>query len=241
MRILSSGSPSSSAAICMSAVVIPCPSSTLPDATVTVPSRSKCTRCVRRRAETGSFLGMGGFQDGAYDAVVRPAAAQVFVERLADFLLAGPLVPFEQRGRGNRDAAHAVAALGGLLVDERLLHGMEPAASAEALHGGDFLVANRGNRQVARRHGPAVDQDEAGSAEAAAAAEAGAVKAEVVAQHVEKRRVGVRVHGAQGAVDVQVHGSPIAPAKYILRSPSSGRPARPLDQGPLDAARRPRS
>src|SRR4051812_30310327 len=149
----------------MSAVVIPCPSSTLPLATVTVPSRSKCTRCVNRRApavSTRSF--MSGLHDRAYDAVVRPAAAQVLVERRAHFLLAGPLVPRQQRGRGNRDAAHAVAALGGLLVDERLLHGMEPAGSAEALHRGDFLVGNRGNRQVARRHWPAVDQDEAGSA-----------------------------------------------------------------------------
>src|SRR4051812_27288411 len=167
---------------------------------------------------------MSGLQDRAYDAVVRPAAAQVFVERLAHFLFAGPLVPFEQRGRGNRDAAHAVAALRGLLVDERLLHGMEPAASAEALHGRYLLARDDGNGQVARRHGPAVDEDEAGSAKAAAAPEARAVKAEVVAQHVEKRRLGVRVHGAQGTVDVQVHGSPIAPAKYILRSPPSGRP-----------------
>src|SRR3954469_18043438 len=118
MRILSSGSPSSSAAIWANAVVIPCPSSTLPLATVTVPSRSKCTRCVNRRAEavsTGSF--MGGLHHRAYDAVVRSAAAEVVVERLAHFLLARPLVPQKEGGRGNGDAAHAVSALRGLLLD----------------------------------------------------------------------------------------------------------------------------
>src|SRR4051794_9430526 len=220
----------------MSAVVIPCPSSTLPDATVTVPSRSKCTRCVNRRApavSTRSF--MSGLHDGAYDAIVRPAAAQVFVERVADFLLAGPLVAFEQRGRGNRDAAHAVAALGGLLVDERLLHGMELAVRAEAFDGRYLLVGDDRNGQVARRHRPAVDEDEAGSAKAAATPEPGAVKAEVVAQHVKERRVGLRFDRAQDAVDVQVQlKNPIALPEYILRPPPSGRPGRPLDQGPLD-------
>src|SRR3954466_8474820 len=161
MRILSSGSPSSSAAIWANAVVIPCPSSTLPVATVTVPSRSKCTRCVSRRApavSAGSF--MGGFHDRAHDAIVRPAAAQVLVERLAHFLLAGPLVPCEQGGCGNSNAAHAVAALRGLLVDERLLHGMELAVRAEAFHRRYLLVGNEGDGEVARRHRPAVDEDE---------------------------------------------------------------------------------
>jgi hypothetical protein len=124
---------------------------------------------------------MGGFQDRAYDAVVRPAAAEVLVERLAHFLLAGPVVPREQGHRGNGNAAHAVRALRGLLVDERLLHRMETAIRAEAFHGRHFLVGNDGDGKVARRHRPAVDQDEAGPAEAAAAAEASPDQAEVVA------------------------------------------------------------
>src|SRR5438067_1855540 len=225
MRTLLNSTPSSSAGICRNAVVIPWPSSTLPVATVTVPSRSKCTRCVSRRApavSTGSF--MGDFQDGAYDAVVRPAAAQVLVERLAHFLLAGPLVPCEQGSCGHGNAAHAVAALRGLLVDERLLHGMELAVRAEAFYGRYLLAGNEGNGEVARCHRPAVDQDEAGSAKTAAAAETAADQAEVVAQHVEERRVGVRVDHAHGAVDVQVHGRLIASPEYISRSqPCAGR------------------
>src|SRR5690242_6844851 len=170
MRIFSSGSPSSSAAICNKAVVIPCPSSTLPVATVTVPSRSKCTRWVSRRGPT-VVSAMSGFQDGAHHAVVRPAAAEVLVERLAHFLLAGPPVRGEQRGRGNGDAAHAVAALRRLPVDERLLHGVQLAARAEALHGGDLPAFNVGNGQVARRRRAAVHQHVAGSAKADAATE----------------------------------------------------------------------
>src|SRR3954468_12203145 len=123
MRIFSSVRPSSSAAIWPSAVVMPCPSSTLPVEMVTVPSASKCTRCVSRRASerasgwsTGLF--MGGFHHGTDHAVVRAAAAKVLVERLAHLLLARLRSAGEQRRGGNSDAAHAVRALRGLLGDQ---------------------------------------------------------------------------------------------------------------------------
>src|SRR5205814_9620408 len=61
------------------------------------------------------------------------------------------------------------------------------------------------NRQVARRHRPAIDHDEARAALAAAAAEARADQAEVVAQHVEERRVLVRPHLDRLAVDRELH------------------------------------
>src|SRR5437660_1495392 len=127
MRILSSGTPSSSAAICASAVLMPWPRSTLPLAIVTVPSRSKCTRCVRRRASaSGRCVSTGLFtcrlQHRLDHAVVRAAAAQVLVERRANLRFARAPVAGKQRRGADRDAAHAVAALRRLLGDQRPLH-----------------------------------------------------------------------------------------------------------------------
>src|SRR5438552_2315198 len=151
MRTLLNSTPSSSAAICASAVLMPCPRSTLPVAIETVPSRSKCTRCVRRRAsESGRWLSTGlftGFLHRTHHAVVRAAAAQVLVERLADFVLTRRLVAFQQRGGGDGDAAHAIAALCGLLGDQRLLHRVQVAILAHGLDGRDHLALDRPDRQ----------------------------------------------------------------------------------------------
>src|SRR2546422_1511631 len=145
MRIFSSATPNSSAAICASAVRMPCPSSTLPLAIETVPSRSKCTRCVRRRAsESGSGVStglfMGGSHHGLDHTVVRTATAEVLVQRGAHFLLRWPFVGSEQRRGGDADPAHAIPALRRLLGDQRLLHRMELAVRAQSLHRGDLLA-----------------------------------------------------------------------------------------------------
>src|SRR5687767_10513567 len=124
MRIFSRATSSSSAAICASAVRMPCPSSTLPLAIDTVPSRSKCTRCERRRASVSGAGFSASIEDRAHHAVVRAAAAEVLVERLVHFDLRGVGVLREKRDRAHHDAAHAVAALRGLMPDERLLHRM---------------------------------------------------------------------------------------------------------------------
>src|SRR3982750_164900 len=124
--------PSSSAAIWASAVLIPCPRSTLPVAMLTVPSRSKCTRCVRRRAsESGRCVSTGLFMGGLHhcldDPVVRATAAEGLVQRFLHLLLARFFIGREQGTSSHRDTAHAVAALRGLLGDERLLHRMQLA------------------------------------------------------------------------------------------------------------------
>src|SRR6185503_4175763 len=169
MRILASPTPSSSAAICASAVRMPCPSSTLPLAIDTVPSGSKCTRCDRRRASDSAGGLSASIEDRFDHAVVRAAAAEVAVEGDADLGFTGVRVFRKQSGGGHDDAAHAIAALRRLVALERLLHRV---LAAEALDGGDLLAGDERHRQFARRHGAAVDQHEAGSALAAAAAEA---------------------------------------------------------------------
>src|SRR5262245_28689990 len=103
MRMRSSGTPSSSAAICASAVTMPCPSSTLPVVTETVPSASKRTRF------------SADIEDRAHHAVVRAAAAEVAVQRVPDLGFARRLLFRKKLHGAHHDAAHAVAALRGLV------------------------------------------------------------------------------------------------------------------------------
>src|SRR5437868_4707511 len=143
MRTLLNSTPSSSAAICASAVLMPWPRSTLPLAIVTVPSRSKCTRCVSRRASASARCESSGLfmrcpEHRLHHAVMRAAAAEVLVERRANLGFRRALAGGEQRRRADRDAAHAVAALRRLLGDQRSLHGVQLTLGAKAFHGGDL-------------------------------------------------------------------------------------------------------
>src|SRR5688572_13032329 len=168
---------------------MPCPNSTLPLAIDTVPSRSKCTRCERRRASVSGAGFSASIEDRAHYAVVRAAPAEVLVERLADFGLRGIGVLREKRNGAHHDAAHAVAALRGLVPEERLLHRV---LGLQALDRRDLLAGGERKRRVARSHGAAVDQGVARAALSAAAAKTRADEAQIIAQHVEERRVGMR-------------------------------------------------
>src|SRR5688572_17727998 len=168
---------------------MPCPSSTLPLAIDTVPSRSKCTRCERRRASVSAAGFSASIENGAHYTVVRPAAAEVAVERLADFAFRGLGILRKQRDRAHHDAAHAVAALRSLMLDERLLHRV---FALETFDRGDSLSQRERERHITGGHGAAVDEHEARAALAAAATEARADEAQFTAQDVEERRIGMR-------------------------------------------------
>src|SRR6266852_3912678 len=71
-----------------------------------------------------SHQGRGALHRGN-DALVRPAAAQVVLERLADVAIGRALLAAREEGGGLHDhPVDAVAALGGLLLDESLLDGV---------------------------------------------------------------------------------------------------------------------
>ena len=63
-----------------------------------------------------------GASSRTHDFHMRAAAAQVAGQGLGDFLVGGRGLVVEQGHQGHDHAVGAVAALGGLLVDERLLH-----------------------------------------------------------------------------------------------------------------------
>src|ERR1035437_10809563 len=94
----------------------------------------------------------------------------------------------EECGGLHDHAVDAIAALRGLLVDERLLHRMALLGRAEAFQRHHLLLRTHSRqRRGARLHGGAVYVDHAGAALAESAAEARAVQAEIVAQHIEQR------------------------------------------------------
>src|SRR5882762_6039661 len=102
---------------------------------------------------------------------MRPATAQVTVERLADFALCRLRVFCQERRGAYQDAARAVSALGRLLGEEGVLEGVQFAAFAQAFGGGNSLAHCGPHGRVACGGGMAVDQNEACTALAAAAAE----------------------------------------------------------------------
>ena len=156
--------------------------------------RLRCwsTRCSCRRAF-----------DRAHDPHVRSAAAEVAVQRRANLRARRLLVARDER-RGRHDhPVDAVAALRGLLVDERLLDRMRLVGRAESFDRRDGSAGGGGERRRARANRVAVDVHHARAALSEPAAELGAGEAEVVAQDVEQRRVGRGGDVVRRAVDDQ--------------------------------------
>ena len=81
----------------------------------------RCDQTERKRSCLNPPVRLRHPHDGADDAVVAAAATQIAVERAANLGFGRPRIAIEQVGRHNDHAVGAVAALGGLLLDERLL------------------------------------------------------------------------------------------------------------------------
>src|SRR2546430_16543203 len=98
-----------------------------------------------------------------------------------------------------------------------MLQGVQLVAFAQAFDGSDSLARCCPQGRVACGGWMAFDQNEAGAALAAAAAETRAFQPKVVAQRVEKRRVRTRLEFGFRTVDVEPealgHRFPRSPAK----------------------------
>ena len=144
-----------------------------------------------------SPLGAGGVPpaaklDGLDDLLVAGAAAQVAADARLDLVPAGVGVLVQQRLGRHDHAGGAVAALGGGLLDEGLLDGVELVVVAQALDGVHPAALGLERRVDAGGHRLAVHQDGAGAALALAAADLGADEAQPVAQHVGQHLAGAR-------------------------------------------------
>src|SRR6202051_396431 len=112
---------------------------------------------------------LGGALDGAKDARIGAATADIAVHMANDVVTARILVGRKQR-RGLHDLAGlAIAALRHLQVEPGLLQRMV-AVGRQALDGGDVLARHHGHRDLARAHRLAVEMHRAGAAHAGAAA-----------------------------------------------------------------------
>src|SRR2546429_2676826 len=76
-------------------------------------------------------------------SIVRGAAAQVAVQRPPDLACRRGRIALEQRLGRHHHAVAAVAALAGLLLDERALQRVQLVERAEAFDGGDRLLDGR--------------------------------------------------------------------------------------------------
>src|ERR1700722_1995398 len=125
----------------------------------------------------------------------------------------------------------AVAALEGVLVDEGLLHGMQPAVRlGEGLDGRDWPPLRRRRQRQAGKHAAVAEQHRAGAALPVIAALLHPREAEVLAQRIEQRGARIERDPLVVPIDVERHGDG--------RTRIGGRGARALGCGARERRRR---
>src|SRR5438445_9247251 len=126
-------------------------------------------------------------------------------ERLPHLIEARLRHGVEQRLRGDDEPGSAEAALQGVLLDERRLHGAQLALGREALDGGDRMAARIDGQEHAGVHRLAVEQDGAAAALTAVAdlLRARQRRIEPIPERVEKRDARLDPETAHLAVDLE--------------------------------------
>src|ERR1700734_230963 len=143
---------------------------------------------------------LGGPLDGAEDARIGAAAADIAVHVADDVVAARILIGRKQR-RGLHDLPGlAIAALRHLQVEPGLLQRMV-AIGRQALDGGDAFARHHGDRRLARAHRLAVEMHRAGAAHAGAAAVFRAGELEVFPDHPQQRCFRTGIHTCRLVID----------------------------------------
>ena len=134
------------------------------------------------------------------------AAADVAAHQFADFGCSLALA-FGNQARGRADLARrAVAALECIVIDERLLQGMERAIGGKAFDRGDVGAVRHDGQRQAGIHPAAFDQDRAGAALAVIASLLGAAQIEAIPQGIQQCRPGRDRQRAIVPVDIESDG-----------------------------------
>jgi len=161
-----------------------------------------------------------GFLDRVDDVLIAGAAAEIAIERVADFLLGGVGVAFEELAGSHDHAGGAEAALEAVLVPESLLDGVEVAIGGEAFDGDDVAAVG-----LDREHGAAFDDfavkgDGACAADGRLAADVGAGEAGDFAKVVDEEHARFDFIGVRFAVDGQGDFSfHVGSAYFMLSQP----------------------
>src|SRR5438105_4499170 len=101
--------------------------------------------------------------DGGNNVRVGAATAEIAAHLLADFSVRMSMLLMQQPQRGADLARCAIAALKGIVLDERLLQGMKPVAGGQALDGCYSRSSLHDGEDEARINSLAVDQYCAGA------------------------------------------------------------------------------
>src|SRR4051812_15618455 len=86
----------------------------------------------------GGTAHLGRSLHGTHDPQMSAAPAKAVVQRRPDVALRRPAVLLEEMSGGHDDAGNAVAALSRLLVQKRVLQGMEVVGCAESFQCDDL-------------------------------------------------------------------------------------------------------
>lgn len=139
----------------------------------------------------------------AQDFDVRPAATEVAGELATDLFVGRATVPQEKSRRCHDHSIGAVAALGGLFIDECPLDGMWAGASSKPLQRSDHSAFHSPGRNNTGPRCDTVHQHGACTALSQAASVLWAIEPEVVAQHMHQACVWPNEQGALVAVDAE--------------------------------------
>src|SRR6266851_479496 len=147
-----------------------------------------------------------GLLDGRDDVGIGAATTDVAAHAFADIGIARPAGLLEQRDRRHDLAAGAIAALIGIVRDERRLHRMQGAGLSDTFYRRDLVALVHHGEAQARVHPPAVDMHGAGAALAVVAAFLGAGQVNGFAQAIQERRARVEAQPVLAAIDTQNQG-----------------------------------
>src|ERR671931_1237494 len=145
------------------------------------------SRRVVMAISSGAHLLRRGVNRSAYARV--GAAATNVRHCFVDVLVRGIRLFLEKRHGGEDLPALAIAALRHLIVDPRLLHGMQFPALDKPFDPDDAFACRAGNRERARAHRLAIHMHRAGAALRDATAELRTLDIELVPQHPQERHL----------------------------------------------------
>src|SRR3954464_15837234 len=114
--------------------------------------------------------GVADLPDCGTNVRVGGAAADVAAHELGDVLIRRGVALLEQLHRGHDLTGRAVAALEGVVLDERPLHRVKLAVRRQALDRRDLVPLAGDRERQAREHPSAIHPDRAGAARALVAA-----------------------------------------------------------------------
>lgn len=140
------------------------------------------------------------------NVLVTGAAANIALQKLADFAFGGLGFVFAQVYRAHHHPGGAIAALQAVALFKCRLHRVHGSVCrSQPFNGGDFRSAMLDRQGIARLDSPAVDDDGASSALRGIAAHVGTSEFEVLAQRLHQQRVGRDVEAGRFAVDFELN------------------------------------